>query len=135
MMNKPAPRTQVDGMQDEYSFLTGIDTTSERNHVRQELKDDADINILLGKFGVGAIGQKPLRYAEVDLGIDLQQALNAIDETKRAWHTMPYNLREKYPSWQSLLNAIESGELKLNLEDNTVAVPTEKPKDPEEKTT
>lgn len=108
----PAIRTQSDGLGDVYSLETAIDA-SEGGVARQEFKDEADINIMLAKFGVFA-PQKEVFFGDVDYGIDLQQALFAIADAKRAWQLMPDDVKKEFPTWRDLLNGLESGRLKLN---------------------
>lgn len=79
---------------------------------RQEFKADQDINAMLKKFGV-MIPQLPLQFGDVDFSIDLQTALGAIRQAKQAWQKLPADVKADYPSWQSLLNAMESGQVNL----------------------
>lgn len=122
MLTFPAERTQTDGEQDLYSLAAGLDLSEEKVITRQEYKDDADINKLLAKYGVG-IPQRLPGYGEADFNIDLQQAFNAIQTAQRVWAEMPADLKDKYPSWQHLLNNIRSGELEIDLEQNKPIVP------------
>lgn len=112
----PAIRTQSDDLFDIYSVDTAVDASSSpenRDVARQEFKAEADINIMLAKFGVFA-PQKQLFFEDVDYGIDLQQALGAIADAKRAWQVMPPEIKLQFPNWRDLLNALESGQIKLN---------------------
>lgn len=108
----PAIRTQQDGLGDIYSVNGGIDA-SQGDVARQEFKADADINLMLAKFGVFA-PQKQVYFGDVDYGIDLQQALAAIADAKQAWQVMPPEIKKEFPTWKELLNALESGQIKLN---------------------
>lgn len=107
-----AIRTQADDLFDEYSVATGMDA-SKGDTARQEFKADADINVMLGKFGVFA-PQKQLFFGDVDYGIDLQQAFAAIADAKQAWQVMPPEIKKEFPTWRDLLNGLESGQIKLN---------------------
>lgn len=119
MNGKPAVRQQHDGMQDAYSDEAAIDCTTKPDLARQEFKTESDVNNILNRFGVpianGTFG------TEVDYTIDLQHALGAITDARRAHRNLPENLREKYPTWQSLLNALESGSLEMKNEDEPPA--------------
>lgn len=106
----PAERTQIDGRQEEYSFLTGLDCSDLPDMTRQEGKEDADINVLLRKFGVG-IPQRQIVYGSADFDMDLQQAYAAIEEVKGAWFLMPEEIRTKYKDWPTLMVALDAGEL------------------------
>lgn len=79
---------------------------------RQEFRADQDINAMLKKFGV-MVPQLPLQFGDVDFSIDLQTALGAIHQAKQAWNKLPADIKADYPSWQSLLNAMERGEVNL----------------------
>lgn len=119
-----AQRTQVDELQEAYSNEAAIDFTGTPDKARQEYKDEADINVLLGRFGVHAPQKQMVFGQEVDYNLDLQQALTAIADAKTAHRELPENLRERYPTWQSLLNALETGALTMH---NEEPIPTEEP--------
>lgn len=110
-----AIRSQADDLGDFYSNMAGIETTGWEDTARQEFKSEADINVMLAKFGV-MTPQRPLQFGEIDYTIDLQQAIEAVAEAKRVWERMPDDVKAAYPSWESLLNAAISGELRIHLE-------------------
>lgn len=119
----PAVRTQNDGRGDEYSRLTGHNFPRQHDTARQEFKADADVNLLLKKFGVGQV-RGPGEYRTIDYGVDLQTALAAVDAAKRAHATLPADVRGQYPTWQSMLAAAESGELTLSTKEDTAPIAT-----------
>lgn len=80
--------------------------------VRQEFKADADVNTILKRFGVE---QRQVTYGEADTDLDLQGALEAVRSADEAFQGLPKNLRDKYRNMKNLLNAIESGALKLDM--------------------
>lgn len=89
-----------------------IDCSGDRDPARQEAKDDTDINIILDKFGVGAFTDRKPTWTETDFNMDLQQAMASVDQLQQAHSNLPPELRDKYPTWQHMINAAESGELK-----------------------
>lgn len=102
-------RTQIDDDFDKVSQATGLDA-NEPLITRQEFKDEADLNILLARFGVNA-QQRPMTWGqEIDWNTDLQQALNAISEARQAEFNVPPELQSKYPTWRHVLNGAETGE-------------------------
>lgn len=103
----PMARSQTDGMGDFYSETTAINFTGTDVITRQEFKDEADLNILLGRFGVNTPLREMQWGAEIDDRLDLQQALYAIDQAKRI--TVPEELQAQFPTWQHVLNGAESG--------------------------
>lgn len=109
-----AVRHQADGQQRRFSKLTALRCTTP-SLTRQEFKADADINELLKRFGVTT--RLPEWGKTVDFNLDLQTALAAIRDVKRAYRDLPDNLRAKYKSWQSLMNAIDQGRLTLEREE------------------
>lgn len=110
---RPYERTQADDRGDEYSDLT-VQLNDDRMITRQEFKDEADINIILKRFGVqsGPMGT----YGEVDYTIDLQQALAAIASANQAHFNVPPELQGKYRTWRDVLNAAETGEYRRDLD-------------------
>lgn len=111
-------RTQNDGREDEVSLDSALhfgDEEESRSFTRQEDRDSTDINLLLLRFGV----LPPQRAGEfgrtVDYSLDLQMALNAIEEAQGANLNVPPELRDKYPTWREVLNGAESGEYERDL--------------------
>lgn len=123
----PAIRTQSDGAQELYSDQAVLNCSESRDMARQEFKAESDINEILKKFGL----TNPLRqvtYGEVDFDLDLQQAFAAIAAAKQAYREIPDELKAVVPSWQALLNGIESGAIQMKPEtpkpEATPTVPT-----------
>lgn len=103
-------RTQIDGLEDEYSEMAAM-PIDETMITRQEFKDEADLNILLGRFGVTSNQERPMQWGqEIDYNTDLQQALHAIAEARKVERTVPDELRAKYPTWRHVLTGVETGE-------------------------
>lgn len=100
-------RSQADNM-DANSQASAIlfDPAEDKTH--QEFKDESDINKMLAKFGVMGHGTEPY-FGPVDYGIDLQQALQTIADAKRAHAALDPALLAKYPTWVSMVEAIELG--------------------------
>lgn len=112
---KRAIRTQVDDKFDAYSDATALvflkDDPKAKSRTRQEYKQESDTNYILSRFGVD-VPQRRVVFGESDDQLDLQKAHEAVVSAKIAHHRMPKHLRDKYPHWKSLLNAVFSGELK-----------------------
>lgn len=111
----PAIRTQADFLGDEASLEAGTAQGDSPSLTRQEDAADADINILLARYGVTPHKKQEV-FGPVDYDLDLQTALNAIESAGNAWHGLPKALKDKYKGWPQLLAALHSGELKLNAE-------------------
>lgn len=112
---KPVERHQADGKQDEYSLMTGLDCSESPDTARQEFKNDADVNKLLARYGVGPIPQRATVFQEVDYDLDLQTAMYSIEAAQRAYAKMPASLRDKYRDWRDVLNGIYTGQFKIDL--------------------
>lgn len=124
----PAIRTQADAGagNDVESNAAAIDFTGTEDMARQEFKLEADINVLLQRFGVQT-PQRRVTFGEVDFGLDLQQALSAVDQATTAHRNLPQALRAEFPTWQSVLNALVTGALKIRLAEHKAANPGENP--------
>lgn len=111
----PAPfqRMAGDGLGDIISELTGKDTGTE-TLVRQEFLADTQIENILRNHNIDPT-LRPIQNMEVDYTMDLQQALAAIDQAKRANFQVPDELRGKYPDWRAVLNGAESGQYQVDL--------------------
>lgn len=107
-----AIRSQADNLGDSYSQLTALDCSKgSPDQARQEFKNETDINVMMARVG-GMVPMRPPIYGEVDYDLDLQKALSAIADAQFAWSQTSPESRVKYPSWQSLLNAVNEGEYK-----------------------
>lgn len=118
-------RGQNDGLNDEASDEAGTDTSGEPDMARQEFKEEADINVLLKKFGVTP--NRELTYTEADFDLDLQQALTAIAEAREAFTRMPPVMLQKYPTWQALLTGLDTGQFKIDYTEATKPIVTPPP--------
>lgn len=112
---RPAIRHQADGLQDAYSDATKT-VNPEASLTRQEQAQDADINILLKRFGVGQQLRGDARFGEYDDNTDLQTALESIRLAKAANYAVPPELREKYPNWRAVLEGAENGQYEKDLQ-------------------
>lgn len=123
MLTFPAERAQGDDRQDEYSAAAAISFDGVEDMARQEFRDEADINIILKKFGATA-PQRPLVFGEADYDMDLQTAMLAIDAAKDIHLHLGPALQEKYPTWQDVLNGVATGQLRIDLRNEEPKVST-----------
>lgn len=89
--------------------------TDKPDTARQEFKKEADVNVLLQRFGVHAPQRPGQMGQQIDYNIDLQTALTSIAAAKEAFRSLPDNLKNKYQTWQALLTALDRGQLVINL--------------------
>lgn len=125
-----AIRTQSDELGDEYARTTTIDCSDDTDTARQEFKDEADVNIILAKFGVNSLQRQPTWGQEVNYDLNLQTALEAITDAKAAHSQLPDDLKRRYPTWAALLNALEAREIVLTNEPEAAPPPPEPPPTP-----
>lgn len=107
-------RTQVDGLNEEMSYETGLDCSILPDLTRQEFKDETDVNKVLARYGVNTPMRQP-QYSEVDYDMDLQASLEAIREAERAIAKLPVELQGKYSTWERLLDGAFNGEFKTDM--------------------
>lgn len=107
------PDTQFD-----FSKQSGIDCSKDPGPTRQEFKDEADINVLLSKFGVNQ-QSRPLQFGEQDFTMDLQQAIIAVDESRNAYTRLSPDIQEAFPSWQKFVNGLATGEVAKHIQKKT----------------
>lgn len=120
---KPALRTQVDDLAEEYSRLIQIDCSDMPDMTRQEFKQETDINYLISRFGANTPLRQPI-YGEIDYDMDLQRALTALSDAKQAIRKLPEPIRTKYAHLHRFIQGIESGELKDDLDKHVQAAQT-----------
>lgn len=109
-----AIRTQVDELNEQYSYLTALDCSNLPDMTRQEFKDESDVNKVLARYGVNTPMREPT-YMSVDYNQDLQQALDAISTAQEAIRQLPDPLRAKYGSWDRLMTGLYDGTFKTDL--------------------
>lgn len=112
------PRTQADGLQKTFSELTKIDTSAYPDMARQEFKHDADINVIVSRFGVESL-RIPLTAGHYDQDLDLMTAIHAVRDSQEAFAKLPADIRSRFPTWESLYNATQRGAITLDKETNT----------------
>lgn len=129
--NRPVVREQHDDAQDEISYVTGLDCTDSPDKTRQEFRDDADINKLLSRYGIGAQPQRVPIFQEIDYTLDLQTAIAAAEQAKHAHSQLPKNLRERYPTVDDVLNAVARGQLRFSMDRTAIEEVPSAPPAPE----
>ena len=117
-INSRHPRTQVDGKQDDVSKENGKDFDPAEDKTRQEFAQEADLNHMLERFGVGAVPQRPTHYGvEIDYSQDLQGAYRALSDAETARQGLPKELRDQFPTTDAFLQAAGSGLLERSYAD------------------
>lgn len=91
------------------SLASSLVCTAEEDMARQEFAKDADINVLLKRFGMNVLVRNP-EYGEVDFDLDLQGAYRAVAEAREGFARLPAHLRERFPDWETLMAAVANGE-------------------------
>lgn len=78
---------------------------------RQEFAKDADVNVLLRRFGAVPPMRGDPRFVEVDFSTDLLSAYGAVERARAAYAELPARIRDLYPNWQAVVEALHSGQL------------------------
>lgn len=126
---KKAIRTQVDEKGDLYSRETAWkDDSDEPSKVRPELAAETDINNIMARAGVNPLqGRQPI-WGDNNDRLDLHSAYKAVQDAKEAHAQLPTHLREKYPTWAEIVQAVEAGTIAspddLLPKKETTSVPT-----------
>lgn len=103
-----AIRKQTDQHQDAWSDATALNTQIEPDKARSEFMQETDINHMMTQFGVTPTNRQPI-FTEVDYNVGLQDAYMAIEQVKEAHRSLSSEVKQLYPTWRELLNAIEAG--------------------------
>lgn len=109
-----APRSQSDDAAKLYSEASAIDCSDSPDMTHQEFRDESDINDILQRFGV-LTNRREIQFGEQDFNIDLQTAMTAVAQAEEVHDRLPPELKIKYPTWRSMLNAASTGNLKEDL--------------------
>lgn len=116
-------RTQNDDLNDIVSADTVIDCSTLPDLARHEQRDAGDINKLLARFRDPITGEYigvPSRqtfFGELDETVDLEQAIAAKADLQQTWDNLPPHIKQKYSNWRDVLQALESGDIKLTPEE------------------
>lgn len=114
----PPIRQQSDIInQDTYSLAAGTDCSDMPDMTRQEFAQEADINYILGRFGIGDAPTRQPVYGDQDFDLDLHAGMIAIGEAQRAFVQLPPELHDKYRDTKGMLDAMNSGELARDLQE------------------
>lgn len=105
---QPAIYTQADddATREQLSRDTGLDCSNDIDSARQEFKAETDVKTILNRFGVAGLQPKQPVYGEVDYGMDLQEAYDSVNASKRAWQHLSPTMRAKYPSYLAMLDGM-----------------------------
>lgn len=109
MLSQPPERTQTDGLQQAYSDEAAL-TDFGPSLARQEFAQEADVNYILGRFGIGTAATKTPYYTDTNFTIDLQQAIDATRAATAAWGKVPEEIKTKYGDWMGFVTALASGQ-------------------------
>lgn len=112
----------------------GLACPPEEDQTRQEFAQAADINNILHRTTLANIPQRQVIYTERDFDMDLQEGLNAVASAKRVYQRLPADLRKDFPTWQTVLAAINSGELRIKIGDQPIPEPTSGTAQPQQPT-
>lgn len=91
-------RDWYDGKAKERSDACALECKDESLTVQSQ-KDDADINVLLKRFGItGVLPQnvRPPVYADFDAIIDYKSAMDAISAARDSFMAMPADVRDRF---------------------------------------
>lgn len=117
----PPTKDQTD-IDIENVLLDASDSAENKDTARQEFKQEADINYMLSRFGITPPRGTPT-YGQTDDTLDLQTAIQAVREAQAGYRTLPKELRDKFPSMEAMLAAIDNGSLVLKAEEPAPAEP------------
>lgn len=99
---RPVWRYAYDGLEEEMSALSSIDASpSEENPCKtvQDGKDDADINVVMKRFGHGVPLPQPrgdAQYGDFTGVSDYQTALNELIRAQEVFDALPAVVREEF---------------------------------------
>lgn len=111
MNGKPPERTQDDGLGDIYSEATYVFTPPEENQTRSEFAADSDINSLITRYGAVPGTGRPQSFGSWDYDMDLLNAYTSVEQARMRYEELPQEVKDHYPSWESLAREIERGQL------------------------
>ena len=106
-------RSQVDGLQDEFSLASGTSFDLDEDMTRQEFRDDCDVNVLLKRHGMD-VPQRQVVYGEYDFDTDLSSAFAASRMAADAFDRVDPAVTSLYGDWPAVLAAVARGEVVID---------------------
>lgn len=125
-------RTQVDHHTDELAEVTGLACPEDEDRTRQEFAEEADVNVLLRRYGAVPMGEAT--YGEFDYDVHLHQAVNGVRQARDDYRRMPAEVRNQFPTFEAFMAAVEDGRLEITTEPavKQPEPPVEQPDKPKE---
>lgn len=122
-------RTQADAFDlvevTKWSDESALACDASEDKARQEFAEEADVNVILRRFGAGGFEMRPVQYGVQDTDLDLQTVYAAAAVAQDGWLKLPEHLRRRYPGWPELLAAVDRGEASLVDPDGVESKPPE----------
>lgn len=106
-------RQQLDN-HDRITRECGLVCPLEEDRTRQEFKDETDVNRIVARFFPFAPPMNPVQYGEQDMGVDLFGSMLAIQNAKAVYGEAPSALLEKYPTFETFVEAFMSGQVVID---------------------
>lgn len=118
-------QTQIDPPEerDRRSLESGISCDLDADPTRQEFAQEADINHLVQRYGGVPDTGRPVRFGEYDFDMDLTASFEALAVARDQYQSLPENLRRAYPSVESLVEALDRGEITLGIQEDQKTPP------------
>lgn len=102
-------RTQNDSPAENRAVADACQIECFEEGARQEFRDEADINYLVDRMLRGERPDlRPIQHGEVDFDLDYTQARQVVDQADRAYSMLPLAVRQRFPSWQALVAAVNA---------------------------
>lgn len=110
------PRVFVDDRMigcDERSALFCVDCSDMPSKCREEFAEDADVNVILRRFGAVPPQLRQPVFGEQDFSLDLRDHLDAVRAAAESWQAVPLSVRRRYANWSELNEAVEQGHVRF----------------------
>lgn len=99
MKSMPFIRSAYNYDRDEESDLSGLFCDADERMTKDSFAEEADINVLVERFGLGAplpVGHEAPTYLDYGDVFDYHSALNAVAKGNEAFMLMPANIRARF---------------------------------------
>lgn len=94
----PFVRSEYNYDMDEASVASGVENLEPSRTIQSD-RDDADINVLVKRFGLTGVmpaTAKPLVYQDFEDVFDFQSAMNAVRRGEERFNAMPADVRKRF---------------------------------------
>jgi len=91
-------RSEYNYDMDAASLASGTTFDPKEDRTQQQFREDADLNVMIRRFGIGVVAAAPVSAAFGDFStvVDFHSAMDAVARAREEFNALPAELREEF---------------------------------------